>query len=126
MSAPTTVPDTDTVPARCPSAATTALTAIAHGSVETTADCEAANAAGDIMLINHNTSAADAGTDTLSSSRTGMVSTSAATIAAATGPRTSNQRGGTGVTAGRVQHASAIAPAAPQTAKAMLPAIVLS
>src|SRR5205085_2631170 len=102
MRAPTTVPDNDTVPARYPSAATSALTAIAHGSVDTMAGCDAANSAGDIMLINHNTSAADAGTDTLSSSRAGMVSTSAATIAATTGPSTSNQRGGTGVTAGRV------------------------
>src|SRR5207245_2766884 len=97
MSAPTIVPDIDTVPARYPSQATTTLTAIAHGSADRSAACEARNAAGDIKLASHSTSAADAGTETLSSRRTGIVSTNAATTAAASGARTSNQSDGSGV-----------------------------
>src|SRR3954471_10499456 len=102
MSAPTIVPDSVTVPARCPSAATSTLIPIAHGRDASTIDFDATNAAGDIMLISHKTSPADAGTDRWSSSRTGIVSASAATTAAATGATTSNHSGGTGVTAGRV------------------------
>src|SRR5438094_311156 len=126
ISAPTIVPDSDTVPARCPSAATTTLTPIAHGSVATTTDREAASAAGDIRLISHRTSAAEAGTETLSSSRTGIVSTSAATIAAAIGPAMSNHNGGTGLTAGRVQHASATPATPPTMTTATVPPTVFS
>src|SRR5437763_7960534 len=118
MTAPTSVPDIDTVPKRYPSHATTALTPIAHGSADRTVDCDPLTATGEIRLTSHNTSAADAGTDRLSSRRTGIVSTSAATTAAASGASTSNQRGGSGVTDGRVQHASATAARPPQTTKA--------
>src|SRR5437764_6355843 len=105
MSAPTSGPDIDTVPHRYPSHATRALTAIAHGSADRTVDCDPVRATGEIKLTSHKTNAADAGTDRLSSSRTGIVSTSAATTAAASGASTSNQRGGSGATEGSVQHA---------------------
>src|SRR5437870_2454927 len=63
MAAPTSVPDIDTVPKRYPSHATRALTPIAHGSADSTIDCDPVKATGDVRLTSHNTSAADAGTE---------------------------------------------------------------
>src|SRR3989442_4071231 len=117
MSAPTIVPDIDTVPARYPSHATGALMAIAHGSADSTAACDAVRASGDMSLINHNTSAADPGTDTLSSSRTGIVSTSAATISAASGGKMLNHNGGAGITPARGRQSNAIGTGTPLNSK---------
>src|SRR5437867_9800121 len=126
MTAPTIVPDVDTVPARRPNQAATTLTRTADGSASIMAGAEAFTACELIKLASHRTAAAAAGTDTLSSSLTGMVSTNAATTAAASGASTSNASDGSGTTAGRVQQARAIAPPAPQTMNATVPAIVFS
>ena len=104
----------------------TALTPIAHGSVARTAARVASIDADDIRLPSQRTTAAVAGTDTLSSSRIGIVSTSAAASAAASGATIVNIIDGSGVTAGRVHQASATAPRPPQTTKAAVPATLLS
>src|SRR5947208_1588229 len=126
MSAPTIAPDIDTVRARYPAHATIALTPMAHGRAAAIVRSDASRAAGVIRLANHRTAPAVAGTETLSSSRTGIVSTSAATMAAASGATISNCHDGSGAIAGRVQQASATAPSPPHTAKAIVPAIVFS
>src|SRR6266516_2054385 len=113
MTAPTIAPDIDTVRARYPAHATITLTTTAHGSAAAIGRSEASRSAGVIKLANHKTAPAVAGTDMLSSSRTGIVSTSAATTAAASGAAISNCHDGSGVIAGRVQPASATAPIPP-------------
>src|SRR5690349_7562446 len=65
-----------------------------------------------------------AATDRLSSSRTGIVSTSAATRAAAMGARIVNASDGGGDMAGRHHQARHTPAAAPQTANATLPLTV--
>src|SRR5215467_4735541 len=96
--APAMVPLGDTVRARYPSHAATTLRATAHGSALITPARAAANAARSTRLPIHRIAAAAAGTERLSSSRTGIVSTKAATTAAARGAAKVNTAGGGGVT----------------------------
>src|SRR5258708_14752447 len=124
--APPIAPAIDTVRMRCPSHATSALIAMATGSVDNIAARDASIAAGEISVAIHKANPAVAGTETLSSSRTGMVSTNAATIAATTGAMTTNARDGCGVIDGRVHHANATPPIAPHAMNAVVPATVLS
>src|SRR5262245_14678878 len=126
IAAPPIMPARVTVFARYPSHATTAFTASAHGSVVRSHGVAASIDCADIRLPSHNTPAAVAGTDTLSSSRAGIVSTKAATTAAATGAAMTNDSGGIGVIAGRVHQASATPAIAPQMMKPIVPAIVFS
>src|SRR5579872_1990686 len=125
-SAPAIAPDVDTVRARWPSHATITLTAIAHGSAWRTIAGTASNASTVIRLASHNTTAAVAGTERLSSRRTGIVSTAAATSAAAPGAIAMNHDDGGGVTLGAVHHARAVAAAPPAMTNARLPPTVLS
>src|SRR5438046_1024790 len=125
-SAPPTAPDSDTVRARYPSHAVTTLTPIAQGNAARIVARDASIDDDVIRLPSHSTMPAAAGTDTLSSSRIGIVSTSAATSAAASGTTMVNVIDGGGVTAGRVHHASATAPMPPNTTKAVVPATLLS
>src|SRR5919198_3026104 len=122
--APPIVPDSDTVPARYPSQATTTLTRSAHGRWDTTASRDAANASALINDAIARAAAAVTGTEMLSSRRTGIVSTSAAAAAAASGARNANLIDGGGVTAGRVHSASATAAAPPHITNAIVPATV--
>src|SRR5258706_15422801 len=126
ISAPPIAPDNDTVRARWPSHAVATLTRIAHGSAPSIAVLDASNASPDIRLASHSTIAAEAGTVRLSSRRIGIVSTSAAINAAASGAAAANIIDGAGTTAGRVHHASATAPMPPQTTNAAVPATLLS
>src|SRR3954470_21171795 len=96
-SAPAMVPERETVLARYPSHAVIALMPTAHGSADATALREADRAASVIRLPSHRTSAAVAGTEMLSSSLTGIVSTIAATSAATSGAAIVNAIGGVGV-----------------------------
>ncbi len=98
----------------------------AHGSAAITLPRERSSDSGVIRLASHSTSAAVSGTEMLSSSRIGIVSTSPASTAAASGAAIVNAIGGSGVTAGRTHHASATAPAPPHTMNASVPAIDLS
>src|SRR5258708_28267850 len=104
ISAPPTAPDNETVRARWPSQAVATLTPIAHGSAARTIAREASIDANDIKVPSQRTMAAAAGTDTLSSRRIGIVSTSAAASAAPIGAANTNVIDGRGVTAGRVHH----------------------
>src|SRR6266516_482687 len=126
ISAPPIAPDNDTVRARWPSHAVATLTRMAHGSAPSIAVLDASNASTDIRLPSHSTTAAEAGTVSLSSRRMGIVSTSAAINAAASGAATVNIIEGGGTTAGRVHHESATAPMPPQTTNAAVPATLLS
>ena len=126
IAAPAMVPERETVRARYPRYAMTAFTPIAHGSCASTSAREAAIASRAIKLASHSTPAAVIGTEMLSSSRAGIVSTSAATSAAPSGAARTKTSGGGGLTAARVHHASADAPAAPHTTNAIEPAIVFS
>src|SRR5207248_1792241 len=73
-----------------------------------------ANEDASIRLASQSTAAADAGTEMLSSRRTGIVSTNAATIAAASVAATVNETGGIRSTAGRAHSASATPPSPPK------------
>src|SRR3954465_6184278 len=126
MDAPVIAPDNDTVRARKPSHDTNALTATAHGSAAMTAGRAAITDAAVTSLAIHITNAAVAGTEILSSSLIGSVSTIAAANAARSGAPITNPSGGSGVTADRVHHVSATPPSPPQIANAAVPAIVLS
>ena len=124
--APAAAPDRDTVRARYPSQPVSALTPSAHGSAAIIAPRAASTDAAVIRLPIHSTTPAVAGTEMLSSSRIGIVSTSAASSAAASGAAIANASGGTGVTDGRTHRASATPAAPPQTMNASVPAIDLS
>src|SRR3954471_23983900 len=124
--APAMAPARETVRARYASHPVTALTPIAHGSAATTAPAAAATDAALIRLAIHSTTAAVAGTVMLSSSRTGIVSASAARTVAASGAAIANANGGAGTTDGRTHHASATPAALPQTMNAVVPATDLS
>src|SRR5678810_164116 len=102
------------------------LTASAHGSVAKIDGNASCSTAAEPMLANHRTAAAVAGTEMLSSSRTGMVSTNAATTAATTGARIVNVIEGWGSMAIRVHQASATPPIAPKPMNAAVPAMLLS
>src|SRR5262245_54562559 len=125
-SAPAIIPDVETVRARKPSHAVTAFTPIAQGSADKTAGFAASTAVRSIRLATQSTTAAAAGTETLSSRRTGIVSTKAATPAAASGAPTVNTIGGGTASAGRTHQASAIAPGPPNAMNAAVPATDLS
>src|SRR5437870_4734363 len=107
MMAPAMVPESETVFARYPIHDTIALTTMAYGSAAFTAGHEAANESTVMPLAIQSTIAAVAGTETLSSRRIGSVSTNAAAAAAAIGATRTKISDGSGVTAGRVHHASA-------------------
>src|SRR6185369_12021478 len=125
-SAPAAAPLRDTVRARYPSHAVSALTPMAQGSAATIAARAPANDAAVISVPIHNTAAAVAGTEMLSSSRTGSVSTSAASSVAASGAAIVKISGGTGVTAGRTHHANATPARLPKITNAAVPATDLS
>ena len=74
----------------------------------------------------HRTAAAATGTETLSSSRTGMVSAAAAHTAAAIGAASQNHIEGAGLTAFRHHQASATPAMLPNTTNAIDPAHVFS
>ncbi len=130
MIAPTTAPpiapDTETVFARKPSDAQARLTPNAHGSAATTDADDAATASALIKLVNHSTAPAVMGTEMLSSSRTGSVSTSAAAVAAASGAQMIHAHDAGDAMAGRVHAANVTAAAPPMVTKATVPAIVFS
>src|SRR5215210_3707727 len=102
------------------------LTPIADGSAATTMSRAAAIDPPSIKLAIHKTAPAVAGTDMLSSSRTGIVSTSAAATAATIGATMVKASGGSGEIAGRTHEANATAAALPKTMNAVVPATVLS
>src|SRR6266576_3621814 len=79
-----------------------------------------------MRLASHRMAAAVAGTEMLSSRRTGSVSTSAATAAATSGAAIVKVIDGGGATAGRVHHASATPARPPHTTNATVPATALS
>src|SRR5689334_8664088 len=90
-----------------------------------------AASAGGVTLANttltiQRTAAAVAGTEMLSSRRTGIVSTNAAVTAARRGATITNIIGGSGAIAARVHHARAIPPEAPNRMNAAVPATLLS
>src|SRR6185295_7428557 len=124
--APPIAPDTETDRAAYPSAAVSTLTRIAAGRAATIPVWATASDSAWIRLATQRTAPAVAGTERLSSRRTGRVSTAAAAIAAAIGATIAKTSGGIGVTAGRTHHASATAAMLPQTMNAPVPAIVLS
>src|SRR5262245_11969859 len=124
--APPTAPEIDTVPARNPSHAMTALSTTAHGRVLSTSSFELTHTSGEINAISHRTAAAANGTEMLTSSRTGIVSTNPAASAATTGAARENVSGGSGAIDGRVHSASATPAMLPKAMKATVPAIVLS
>src|SRR5438445_8786257 len=124
--APAIAPERETVLALWPSHAVSTLTPSAHGAAATRAGRVEANDDASIRLASQSTAAADTGTEMLSSRRTGIVSTNAATIAAASVAAIVNDTGGTGSTAGRVHSASATPPNPPKTKKATVPATLLS
>src|SRR5579871_519646 len=103
-----------------------ALKAIASGSVPWTIGLEAAHASASARLAHHSITAATNGTERLSSRRIGIDSTAAAATAASTVAATSKATGGAEAIAGRVQSASAMPPAEPNTTKAIDPATDLS
>jgi hypothetical protein len=125
-SAPATAPRRDTVRARYPSHAVSALTPMAHGSAATISARAPANDSAVISVPIHNTAAPVAGTEMLSSSRTGSVSTTAASSVAASGAVTVHTIGAIGDAAGRTHHASATPAAPPKMTNASVPATVLS
>src|SRR6185295_16365988 len=98
--------------------AVTALTMIAHGSAGTIASLPAASEAAVMRLATQSTAPAAAGTEMLSSRRTGIVSTSAAVRAARIGAAIVKVSGGNGETAGRTHQASATPASAPNTTNA--------
>src|ERR671934_2482514 len=100
--APPKAPEIETVPARKPSHAMTVLNATAHGRVLSTSSFELAHTSGEIRAISHRTTAAANGTEMLSSSRTGIVSTNAAATAATIGATSENITGGRSAIDGRV------------------------
>src|SRR5258708_2022193 len=112
--APPIAPDTETDRAAYPSAAVTALTRIAAGRIATIPAWAVASDSGRTRLATQRTAPAVAGTDRLSSRRTGRVSTAAAAIAATIGATIVKTSGGIGVTAGRTHHASATPAMLPQ------------
>src|SRR5262245_1845860 len=124
--APPIQPDTLTVLARYPAYEIGRLTASAQGSVFRIRGQESRNVSAAIALVNQSTAAAVVGTEMLSSSLTGIVSTSAAAIAAMIGAPTVKKTVGAGVTAGRVHQASATPPAAAKMANAAVPARLFS
>src|SRR6266581_313613 len=126
ISAPPIMPDIETVRARYPSRAATRFTTMAHGRCAATACHDAAAASAVTVLASHSTADALNGTEMLSSRRTGIASTSAPAAAATIGATSENSNGGTGVTEGRVQHASATPASEPNTKKPAVPAIVFS
>jgi hypothetical protein len=81
---------------------------------------------GSTRVTSHIVIAAANGTDKLSSSRTGIVSTSAATSAAAIGAPTMNQKGTAIATFGCVHQHRTIPAIAPVRANAIVPAQVFS
>src|SRR5688500_12746978 len=97
--APQSAPVLVTVRAAYPAPATAALAASASGRVPDAARPKLTTRSSLINDVAHSTAAAAAGTETLSSSLIGIVSTAAATIAASTGIQRENQRyaGGTTV-----------------------------
>src|SRR5215471_4974515 len=125
-SAPAIIPDVETVRARKPSHAVAAFTPIAQGSADTTAGADASTAALSIRLAIQSTTAAAAGTEMLSSSRIGIVSTKPANAAAASGAATVKTSGGGAASAGRTHHVSATAPRPPNAMNAAVPATDLS
>src|SRR5262245_23283989 len=125
-SAPPSIPDRVTVRARYPSQETIPFTANAHGAARTSTGMDAESAAFEHNVPTHRIDAATAGTEILSSRRTGMVSTKAAHTAATIGAMTTNAVGGGDAIAGLVHQASATPAAPPNTMKAAVPAAVLS
>src|SRR5262245_7457013 len=126
MRAPPTSPDSDTVFARYPAHDVTPLIARAGTILPAIASPALSIDAAVVRLHSHRTVAAAAGTERLSSSRTGIVSINAATSAAASGAATTNHHDGGGATAGRVHAAQATAPRPPNTMKPIVPATVFS
>ena len=90
MARPQIAPDTVTVPPKYPSAATAPFAASATGSVRTLFAIALVARSSLISDVNHSTAAAKAGTEMLSSSLIGIVSTAAAPIAASHGIQMEN------------------------------------
>src|SRR4029453_2248804 len=114
--APTMAPDTETVRAAWPAQATAAFNGSA---ISRTDGAAAASAMASPSLTHesaHSTDAAVSGTERLSSSLIGTVSTAAAASAAMNGAPSENQRYGGGISCGR-HHQARNAPAAPPTRK---------
>src|SRR4029079_12586996 len=123
-SAPPSIPDRVTVRARYPSQETIPLTASAHGAVRTSRGIDAESAAFEHSVPIHRMHAATAGTEILSSRRTGIVSTKAAHTAAAIGAMMTKTGEGADSSAEPVHQASATPAAPPNTMKAAVPAAV--
>ena len=122
-SAPSIAPDSETVRSRQASPAMSTLTTRAGAKASAMPGHADHHASPVTRLPPHSTEAAAAGTLMLSSSRTGIVSTSAA--AATTGAMRPNASGGNGVMAGRTQSASRTPATDPVTTNVTVPAIVL-
>src|SRR3954464_15585982 len=103
-------PDVETVPARCPAAATTVFSAAPAGKLRNAWAAAGAIASCRINDAAHSTPAAVIGTVRLSSSLMGIVSGRAAPPAAANGAASENHNPGAGVPAGR-HHQARSAPA---------------
>src|SRR5262245_18457357 len=125
-SVPPSIPDRVTIRARYPSQETIPFTARAHGTVRTSRGIDAESAAFDHQVPTHRTHAATAGTELLSSRRTGIVSTKAAHTAAAIGAMMTKAVEGGDPIADLVHHASATTAAPPYTMNAAVLAAVLS
>src|SRR5512133_636173 len=108
MMTPAITPEIDTDPRAYPAAAAAALRGSAHRRPATTDWEFVIQISGSKALTAQSTNPAVTGTEMLSSSRTGIVSTNAAAIAAASGPTISNAIEGRGTTCGAVQIASAM------------------
>ena len=126
MIAPATAPAADTARARHPAVAIRPLTTKASSRFADTVPAAWCQAVAVTRLAIHRTAPAVAGTDTLSSRRTGIVSTKLAITAAAAGPTTRNAHAGVGCTAAAVHDARAIPAALPPRANATIPATLLS
>src|SRR5437762_1061243 len=107
MIAPPIAPDADTIFARYPAHAKITLTPMAPGSAASIGAEDRPTASAVMRLASQSTAPAVAGTEMLSSRRTGIVSTIAATIVAANGAHHTHDHAGGGSTVGRVHSASA-------------------
>ena len=126
MAQPASMPDRRTVRSSQPPVAATVFTTSAGARLAATASAWPAHAPAVTRLQSQRTAPAVAGTEILSSSAIGTVSTSPAATAASTGATTMNASAGGGVMAGAVHQAKNTAAAPPAAMNASRPSTLLS